>query len=86
MESMNEQHQYNDWLVEFYRNLLEDHNRVNDALDDASYAVGYSNGWLDNYNRLSQGWNYTWWGGGGIPYGTYHGKMSVYGDGGIGLW
>lgn len=76
---------YKHWLVFFYYFALyyQYYYTLNDALDLASYMVGFQNGmWLDPSNKLSRGfitwWPYDW------PPGTYgeqEGKMRIYGNG-----
>ena len=73
---------YKYWLTFFYYYVLNG-NTINQSLDLASRAVGYADGWTDGNNRLSQGYNYTWYGGGGQPPGTSWGKMRIYGNGSI---
>lgn len=76
---------YRYWLTFFYYAALSRGDTVNQALDWASHAVNYAGGWTDQANRLYNGYNYIWWGGGGIPYQQIWGRMRIYGDGGTRL-
>lgn len=75
---------YKHWLVFFYYWALNG-KTINQALHEASKNVGYTGGWNDPLNRLSQGWHYTFSGGpgGNPPAGPYWGKMRIYGNGAI---
>jgi len=76
---------YRYWLTFFYYYALNGCN-VNDALYWASRAVNCPYGWKDpDHNRLYNGYNYTWWGGGGQPYDHIWGRMRIYGNGYINL-
>jgi len=85
---------YRMWLVFFYAYMLGAQDSVRSALFDASYFIGYDDGWLDDENRLRIGYNYTWPGWIGDPEnepegypdaGYYPGKLRIYGDGYINL-
>ena len=77
---------YKYWMVFFYYYALQLQYSINDALDYASYAVGYDGGWSDPDNRLSgDGYPYLWYGGGNLTEGGYWGKMRIYGNGDIHL-
>ncbi len=77
-----EEYIYKYWLVFLYYFLVHPdwHLSLSDALDYASMACGID-GWLAYNNRLSQGWEYYWPGGGGMDEDTYWGQMKVYGYG-----
>lgn len=75
---------YKYWDVFFYYYALNGYT-VNGALDQASIACGFTYGWLDSGNPLSQGHNYYWAGGGGTNPGYYWGKMRIFGNGNIAL-
>ena len=70
---------YQTWLIKFYQYASQGYS-ISYTLDRASREVGYTYGWLDGSNRLSQGWDYQWFGGAGQNPGTYRGQMRVYGD------
>jgi hypothetical protein len=75
---------YKYWAVFFYYYALNGYT-INAALDQASINVGFTYGWLDGDNPLSQGHDYYWAGGGGIGAGDYWGKMYIFGNGNINL-
>lgn len=70
---------YKNWLVFFYYYALNGYS-ISDALWWASWAVGWTGGWLDANNRLSNWYAYYFPGGGGKPPGYFNGRMRVYGD------
>jgi hypothetical protein len=85
---------YRMWLVFFYNYMLDHQESMRDALWDASFFVGYDDGWLDDENRLRKGHDYYWPGWLGdpenkppdYPAATYcPGKMRMYGDGNVQL-
>lgn len=93
-EWMNPNNIYKYWLVFFYYFALYVYGqwygwvRIWQALDHASWMVGYPGGWLDPNNTLSKGF-WTHWpfpAPPGYPQpGEYWGKMRIYGDGNIWL-
>jgi len=79
---------YRYWLVFFYYFALNGYS-IKGALDQASYMVEYDGYWLDENNRLSQGWDYYFPGWVGDPEdkpdywpdeGNYAGQAKVYGN------
>jgi len=74
---------YKYWMVFFYYAALNYQYSIKQAADQASKWVGYEDGWADVDNRLSKGWGYWWYGGGGLDPGPYWGKMHIYGNGNI---
>lgn len=81
---------YKFWLIFFYYFALDGYS-IKGALDQASYMVEYDGYWLDDDNRLSQGWDYYFpgWQGPGDPpdpmweAGYSWGQMKIYGNGNI---
>ena len=66
---------YKFWLVWFYYFALNGYS-IHGALDQASIICGWSGGWSDPANRLSQGYNYYYH----ITQDYFFGQMCVYGN------